>query len=157
MVANRLDLQGPNFLVDAACTSAIVAIQQAIRSLELGETDLMLVGASQATMEIPIIQMFSMLGAISSTDIQPFNSLIDGTLLSEGVGFVVLKRLEDARRDSDRIYAVIRGLGLASDEMTHQFLHHLVVVKFKPCKIPTNSLKGLSRTMLVLLRPMPQV
>ena len=115
LVANRLDLQGPNFLVDAACTSAIVAIQQAIRSLEHGETDLMLVGASQATMEIPIIQMFSMLGAISSTDIQPFNSLIDGTLLSEGVGFVVLKRLEDARRDSDRIYAVIRGLGLASD------------------------------------------
>lgn len=115
LVANRLDLQGPNFLVDAACTSAIVAIQQAIRSLALGESDLMLVGASQATMALPIIQMFSMLGAISSQDIQPFNPDMDGTLLSEGVGFIVLKRLEDARRDNDRIYAVIRGLGLASD------------------------------------------
>ena len=115
LVANRLDLQGPNFLVDAACTSAIVAIQQAVRSLAEGETDLMLVGASQATMAVPIIQMFSMLGAISSTDIQPFNALVDGTLLSEGVGFVVLKRLEEACQDSDRIYAVIRGFGLASD------------------------------------------
>lgn len=115
LIANRLDLQGPNFLVDAACTSAIVAIQQAVRSLYQDESDLMLVGASQATMSLPIIQMFSMIGAISKQDIQPFNPLIDGTLLSEGVGFVVLKRLEDARRDGDRIYAVIRGFGLASD------------------------------------------
>ena len=115
LVANRLDLQGPNFLVDAACTSAIVAIQQAVRSLAECETDLMLVGASQATMSVPIIQMFSMIGAISSADIQPFNELIDGTLLSEGLGFVALKRLEDAQRDSDKIYAVIRGFGLASD------------------------------------------
>jgi len=115
LVANRLDLQGPNSLVDAACTSAIVAVQQAIRSLDSCETDLMLVGACQATMSIPIIQMFSMLGAISFNDIQPFSHHVEGTLLSEGVGFVVLKRLEDAQRDNDRIYAVIRGLGLASD------------------------------------------
>jgi len=115
IVANRLDLQGPNFLVDAACTSAIVAIQQAVHSLYADESDLMLVGASQATMEVPIIQMFSLIGAISKHDIQPFNPLVDGTLLSEGVGFVALKRLEDARRDGDRIYAVIRSFGLASD------------------------------------------
>ena len=115
LVANRLDLQGPNFLVDAACASAIVAIQQAVRSLEHYETDLMLVGAVQATMSVPIIQMFSMIGAISNDDVQPFNRLLDGTLLSEGVGFIVLKRLDDARRDGDRIYSVIRGFGLASD------------------------------------------
>jgi acyl transferase domain-containing protein len=115
LVANRLDLQGPNFLVDAACTSAIVAIQQAVRSLYADESDLMLVGASQATMAVPIIQMFSMIGAISSQDVQPFNFSMDGTLLSEGVGFVALKRLSDAKRDGDRIYAVIRGFGLASD------------------------------------------
>lgn len=115
LVANRLDLQGPNFLVDAACASAIVAIQQATHLLNSCETDLMLVGASQATMEIPILQMFSLLGAISDSDIQPFNPLIDGTLLSEGVGFVALKRLSDARRDGDRIYSIIRGCGLASD------------------------------------------
>jgi len=115
IVANRLDLQGPNFLVDAACTSAIVAIQQAVHSLYADESDLMLIGASQATMEVPIIQMFSLIGAISNHDIQPFNPLVDGTLLSEGVGFVALKRLEDARRDGDRIYSVIRGFGLASD------------------------------------------
>lgn len=115
MVANRLDLQGPNFLVDAACTSAIVAIQQAVHSLYADESDLMLVGASQATMEVPIIQMFSWIGAIAKHDAQPFNSLVEGTLLSEGVGFVALKRLDDARRDGDRIYAVVRGMGLASD------------------------------------------
>jgi acyl transferase domain-containing protein len=115
LVANRLDLQGPNFLVDAACTSAIVAIQQAVRSLYSHESDLMLVGAAQATMAVPIIQMFSMIGAISKGDVQPFNFLIDGTLLSEGVGFVALKRLEDAIHADDRIYAVIRGFGLASD------------------------------------------
>ena len=115
LVANRLNLQGPNFLVDAACASAIVAIQQAVRSLEHQETDLMLVGTVQATMSVPIIQMFSMIGAISKDDVQPFNKLFDGTLLSEGVGFLALKRLDDARRDEDRIYSVIRGFGLASD------------------------------------------
>lgn len=115
LVANRLDLQGPNYLVDAACASAIVAIQHAIRSLYSDETDLMIVGAVQATMSLPIIQMFSMIGAIAEQDIQPFNTQIDGTLLSEGVGFIALKRLEDARKDGDRIYSVIRGLGVASD------------------------------------------
>lgn len=115
LVSNRLDLQGPNYLVDAACTSAIVAIQQAIRSLYSGETDLMLVGAAQATMALPVIQLFSNIGAISTSDIQPFNNAFDGTLLSEGVGFVALKRLEDALADQDRIYSIIRGVGLASD------------------------------------------
>jgi acyl transferase domain-containing protein/phosphopantetheinyl transferase len=115
-IANRLDLMGPAYTVDAACASSLVAVQLAQRHLLNGECDLMLAGGSQVWMPVPTLNVFSHLGALSRRQqIRPFDRTADGTLLGEGIGFVVLKRAGDARRDGDRVYAVIKGVGVASD------------------------------------------
>jgi acyl transferase domain-containing protein len=115
-IANRLDLMGPNYIVDAACASSIIALHNAVRELEDGRCDLALAGGVHGALTPPVLTAFSQIGAVSrSQRIRPFDSAADGTLFGEGVGVVVLKRLEDAERDGDRIYAVIRGIGVASD------------------------------------------
>ncbi|CAM3745456.1 type I polyketide synthase [Smaragdicoccus niigatensis] len=115
-IANRLDLMGPNYTVDAACASSLLAVKAATRELRSGDCDLALAGGSQIWTSMPILGVFGQMGALSKTEhIRPFDKDADGTLLSEGVAFVVLKRLADAERDDDRIYAVVRGVGIASD------------------------------------------
>lgn len=115
-IANRLDLMGPTYTVDAACASSLVAVQQAMRDLNHGECDLALVGGAQVWMSVPTLNVFCQLGALSRRQqIRPFDKDADGTLLGEGIGTVVLKRQADAERDGDRIYAVIKGVGVASD------------------------------------------
>ncbi len=115
-IANRLDLMGPTYTVDAACASSLVAVHQAMRDLRNGECDLALVGGAQVWMPVPALNVFCQLGALSRRQqIRPFDKDADGTILGEGVGMVVLKRLTDAERDGDRIYAVIKGAGVASD------------------------------------------
>ena len=115
-IANRLDLMGPTYTVDAACASSLVAVQLAVRDLLTGECDLALVGGAQVWVPVPTLNVFCQLGALSRRQqIRPFDKDADGTLLGEGIGMVVLKRLADAERDRDRIYAVIRGVGVASD------------------------------------------
>jgi acyl transferase domain-containing protein len=115
-IANRLDLMGPTYTVDAACASSLVAVQLALRDLRNGECDLALVGGSQVWLPVATLNVFCQLGALSrEQQIRPFDKDADGTLLGEGIGMIVLKRLADAQRDGDRIYAVIRGVGVASD------------------------------------------
>jgi len=115
-IANRLDLMGPAYTVDAACASSLVAVQLAVRDLVAGECDLALAGGSQVWMPVATLNVFCRLGALSRKEqIRPFDKDADGTLLGEGIGMVVLKRLADAVRDGDRIYAVIRGVGVSSD------------------------------------------
>ena len=115
-IANRLDLMGPNFTVDAACASSLVAVQLAIRELLEGNCDLALAGGSHVWTPMPMITIFCQLGALSRREeIRPFDKDADGTLLGEGLGLLVLKRLSDAERDGDRIYATIKGVGVASD------------------------------------------
>jgi acyl transferase domain-containing protein/phosphopantetheinyl transferase (holo-ACP synthase) len=115
-IANRLDLMGPAYTVDAACASSLVAVQLAVRDLLTGECDLALAGGSQVWMPVPTLNLFCRLGALSRRQqLRPFDRDADGTLLGEGIGMVVLKRLADSERDGDRIYAVIRGVGVASD------------------------------------------
>jgi acyl transferase domain-containing protein/phosphopantetheinyl transferase len=115
-IANRLDFMGPAYTVDAACASSLVAVQLAVRDLLSGECDLALAGGSQVWMPVPTLNLFCRLGALSRRQqIRPFDRDADGTLLGEGIGMVVLKRLADAERDGDRIYAVIRGVGVSSD------------------------------------------
>ncbi|MEZ4767670.1 MAG: beta-ketoacyl synthase N-terminal-like domain-containing protein [Caldilineales bacterium] len=115
-IANRLDLMGPSYTVDAACASSLIAVEIALRDLESGRCDLALVGGAQVTTPIPILTLFSQLGALSRQEqIRPFDAAADGTILSEGIGMLVLKREEDAIRDGDRIYAVIKGAGSSSD------------------------------------------
>ncbi len=115
-IANRLDLMGPTYTVDAACASSLIAVQLAMRDLLTGECDLALAGGSQVWMPVGTLNVFCQLGALSrDQQIRPFDKNANGTLLGEGIGMMVLKRLSDAERDGDRIYAVLRGVGVASD------------------------------------------
>ncbi|MGP4007875.1 beta-ketoacyl synthase N-terminal-like domain-containing protein [Streptomyces sp. 4N124] len=115
-VANRLDLRGPAYTVDAACASSLVAVDQAVGELAAGRCDLMLAGGVHHCHDITLWSVFSQLRALSpSQRIRPFHRDADGILIGEGTGVVVLKRLADAERDGDRVYAVIRGTGVASD------------------------------------------
>jgi acyl transferase domain-containing protein len=115
-IANRLDLMGPAFSVDAACASALIAADLGMKDLSSGACDLALVGAVQVSTTYPIALLFAQLGALSpSGRIRPFHSDSDGTLLGEGAGVLVLKRLADAEADGDRVYAVLKGIGTSSD------------------------------------------
>ncbi len=115
-IANRLDIMGPNYIVDAACASSLVAVDLAIQDLRSGRCDMAVAGGVHASTTPVILIIFSQLKALSRAGrIRPFSADADGTLLGEGVGMVVLRRLEDAERDGDRIHAVIRGVGVASD------------------------------------------
>lgn len=115
-IANRLDLRGAAYTVDAACASSLVAIDHACRDLGSGAADLVLAGGVHLAHDATFWSVFCQLGALSpSGDIRPFDRRADGLLIGEGAGVVVLKRLDLAERDGDRIYAVIRGTGVASD------------------------------------------
>ncbi|MFD3872788.1 beta-ketoacyl synthase N-terminal-like domain-containing protein [Streptomyces sp. NPDC058623] len=115
-VANRLDLRGPAYTVDAACASSLLAVDQAVSALASGRCDVMLAGGVHHCHDITLWSVFSQLRALSPSErIRPFHRGADGILIGEGTGVVVLKRLADAERDGDRVYAVIRGTGVSSD------------------------------------------
>ena len=115
-IANRLNLKGPNYIIDAACSSSLLAVNAAADELRYGRSRIMLAGGVNASLPAEVNVIFSQLGALSKCGkIRPFGADSDGTLLGEGLGVVVLKRLSDAIADQDRIYAVIRGIGVASD------------------------------------------
>ncbi|WP_410210569.1 beta-ketoacyl synthase N-terminal-like domain-containing protein [Aquirhabdus sp.] len=115
-LANRLDLHGPAYTVDAACASSLLAVEQACAMLSQGDVDMMLVGGAHLTHDLTFWATFCQLGALSRRGvISPLSAEADGILAGEGVGMAVLKRLEDAVTDGDRIYAVIEGTGSSSD------------------------------------------
>jgi acyl transferase domain-containing protein len=115
-IANRLDLMGPNYLVDAACASSLVAVEMAARELQTGRCDLAIAGGVHANTSPVLVMIFSQLGALSRRgQLSSFDENADGTLLGEGVGLVVLKRLAEAERDGNHIYAVLKNIGIASD------------------------------------------
>jgi len=114
--ANRLNLSGTAHTVDAACASSLVAVEQAVDRLRSGRADLAVAGGFFVTLWPSFSHLFQMLGAISPTgQIRPMDRRADGLLLSQGGGAVVLKRLEDAIEDGDRIYAIIKGTGTSND------------------------------------------
>ena len=115
-IANRLDTGGTNCITDAACASALTAVQTAIYELQLGHSDMAITGGCDTLNDIFMYMCFSKTPALSpSGDCRPFSDEADGTLLGEGLGMMALKRLEDAERDGDKVYAVIRGMGSSSD------------------------------------------
>jgi acyl transferase domain-containing protein len=115
-IANRLDLGGMNCVVDAACASSLGALSLALSELTTYRANMMLTGGVD-TDNSPIAYMcFSKTPALTDQEnSRPFDNQSRGIMLGEGVGMMVLKRLEDAERDQDRIYAVIRGIGSSSD------------------------------------------
>jgi acyl transferase domain-containing protein len=115
-IANRLDFGGVNCTVDAACASSLAAIRSAITELLEGEANMMLTGGVDTDNSYFAYLCFSKTPALSKRqETRPFDVDADGMMLGEGLGMVVLKRLEDAERDGDRIYAVVRGIGTSSD------------------------------------------
>lgn len=115
-IANRLNLMGASYIVDAACASSLVAVEHGMRDLIDGRCDVALVGGVNAAIPPPILFVFTLINALSRRQVlRPFDAMSDGTMLGEGLGFVVLKRRSDAERDGNRIYAVLKAVGIASD------------------------------------------
>ena len=115
-ICNRLDLGGTNCVVDAACAASLAAVKMAVSELLEGSAETMITGGVDTDNSIFMYMSFSKTPAFSkANDIRPFDENSDGMMIGEGVGMVVLKRLADAERDGDRIYAVIKGIGTSSD------------------------------------------
>ena len=115
-ISKQYDLGGTNCVVDAACASSLSALHLASMELASGKADLVVTGGIDTFNDIFMYMCFSKTPALSpSGNAKPFDVSADGTILGEGLGIVVLKRLADAERDGDRIYAVIRGVGSSSD------------------------------------------
>lgn len=115
-VANRFNLGGPNMAIDAACGSSLAALYAGVRELNNGTSDVAIVMGAD-TVQTPYAYVaFSKTHALSPRGrCRPFDAGADGIALAEGIGVAVLKRLADAERDGDRIYAVIKGIGASSD------------------------------------------
>ncbi len=115
-VSQTFDLSGPAMQIDAACSSALVAIHEATINLRAHQCNLAIAGGVYLNLTPDNLVGFSRIGAISpSGACRPFDAAADGFVMGEGVGLVVLKRLDDATRDGDRIYAVLRGTGCNND------------------------------------------
>ncbi|MDX2011705.1 MAG: beta-ketoacyl synthase N-terminal-like domain-containing protein [Myxococcaceae bacterium] len=115
-VARLLGLGKGAWTLDAACASSLYAIHLACLELESGRAAAMLAGGVSLAQSLYTQIGFTQLQALSPTGVcAPFSSSADGLVVGEGAGLVVLKRLEDARRDGDRVLGVIRGIGLSND------------------------------------------
>ncbi len=115
-IANRLDLGGINCVVDAACASSLAAVKMAVSVLVARSCDMMITGGVDTDNSIFMYMCMSKTPASSRNgNVRPFDADADGTLVGEGIGMLLFKRLEDAKRDHDRIYAVIKGIGASSD------------------------------------------
>jgi len=115
-IANRFDLHGTNCVTDAACASSLAAVSMAIDELRLGRSDLVITGGADTFNDVSMFVAFSKTPALSPTgDCRPFSDRADGTVLGEGIALFALKRLSDAERDGNHIYALIRSIGSSSD------------------------------------------
>jgi enediyne polyketide synthase len=114
-VCNYFDFLGGGFTVDGACSSSLLALQEACIGLERGQFDLALAGGVDVSLDPFELVGFAKVGALSDSDIRVYDQRANGFLPGEGCGIAVLQRLEDAVRSRRRIYAVIRGVGCSSD------------------------------------------
>ncbi len=127
IVANRLsyflDLRGPSVTVDTACSSSIVALHLACQSLRTGDSDVALAGGVNLMLAPAVVRAFDQTGALSPTGAcHAFDADADGFIRGEGCGVVVLKRLNDAVRDGDRLLAVVRGSAVNQDGRSNGLL-----------------------------------
>ena len=114
-VCALFNLRGPNFTTDAACASGLAATQAAVNGLVAKQYDAVIAGGVDHNMSISAFVRFCKIGALSATGTRPFDAGADGFVMGEGCSVFVLKRLTDAERDGDRIYAVLLGIGGSSD------------------------------------------
>jgi acyl transferase domain-containing protein len=114
-IANTFNFHGPNYVVDAACASAMAAFSAAVEGLVENDFDVAVTGGIDRNMGASTYIKFSKIGALSATGTRPFAEGADGFVMGEGAVIFLLKRLADAERDGDKIYAVLRGIAGSSD------------------------------------------
>lgn len=114
-VANLFNFAGPNFTTDAACASSLAAFQTAIAGLNSDQYDAVLTGGVDRNMGPDGFVKFCKIGALSPDGSRPYDERANGFIMGEGAVVFLLKRLADAERDGDRIYAVVRSVGGSSD------------------------------------------
>ena len=115
-IAHKLNLRGPAINVNTACSTSLVAVIEACKSIQFGDCEMAIAGG--ASIHFPQNSGHThQTGSIMSPDghCRPFDSEGAGTLFSDGAGMVVLKKLSAAKRDHDRVYAVIKGCGINND------------------------------------------
>ena len=111
-----LGLEGPSIAVDTACSSALVAVHQAVAGLQRGEADIALTGGVCVILSPTTTEAFANAGMLSPTgQCWTFDERADGFVRSEGCGMLVLKRLSEAEAAGDRIWGVIRGSAINQD------------------------------------------
>ena len=121
-ISHALGLRGPSMALDTACSSGLVAAHLACQSLQLGESDLALAGAANLLLSPRVFASYNELGVLSpSGRCKTFDREADGYVRAEGVVMLVLKRLDDARRDGDRVLAVLRGTAVNHDGKASRF------------------------------------
>ncbi|MFI5345001.1 MAG: beta-ketoacyl synthase N-terminal-like domain-containing protein [Elusimicrobiota bacterium] len=114
-IAREFRLGGPSFTISAEENSGLKAVEAAVRALQRGEVDAAVAGAADAAGDVRALAGSHALKPYSPmTRPRPFDAAADGATPGEGAATVVLKRLDDAVRDGDRVYAVIKGVGSAS-------------------------------------------
>ena len=114
LVREALKLEGPYLVVDAACASSLQALAVAARALNAGSIDQAIVGGASYCKSDSLV-LFSAAQSVSNKGSCPFGKNADGLVAAEGYVALVLKTLSRAMEDGDRIRAVIRGIGVASD------------------------------------------
>ena len=114
-IANLFNLHGPNFVTDAACASAMAAMSAAVEGLVERDFDAVITGGIDRNMGVATFTKFCKIGALSATGTRPYADGADGFVMGEGAALFILKRLEDAEKAGDKIYAVVRGIGGSSD------------------------------------------
>jgi PfaB family protein len=120
-IAREFRVGGPSFTVSSEESSGIRALEIAVRQLQTRELDRALVGAVDLAGDLrAVLGRHALHPCSASGSSAPFDAAADGTIIGEGACAVVLKRLEDAERDGDRIYAVIRGIGTASGDTSYR-------------------------------------
>ncbi len=114
-LANTFNFHGPNYVVDAACASAMAAFSAAVEGLIQNDFDVAVTGGIDRNMGASTYVKFSKIGALSASGTRPYADGADGFVMGEGSVIFLLKRLADAERDRDKIYAVLRGIAGSSD------------------------------------------
>ena len=114
-ICNYLNLKGGGYIVDGACSSSLLAVATAADALKMGNMDLALAGGVDISLDPFELVGFAKAGALANDQMRVYDQKANGFLPGEGCGFVLLKRLKDAIRDKNYVYAVIKGWGISSD------------------------------------------
>ncbi|TRV42310.1 MAG: type I polyketide synthase [Microcystis panniformis Mp_MB_F_20051200_S9] len=114
-ICNFFNFDGGGYTVDGACSSSLIAVVTAANALSNGDLDMALAGGIDISLDTFELIGFAKTGALTAQDMKVYDRRASGFVPGEGCGFVVLKRLEDARKAGDFVYAILKGWGISSD------------------------------------------